>query len=117
MIPPLLRIARAASLLALVRAPAAAQQPISRVPAASAARPALRVGTATGNLRLDGVLDEAAWSAADSIADLTQIEPVEGARATGRTVFRVLASGDALIIGIRADGKFWRQPMFGTRST
>ena len=70
---------------------------------ANAARPTLRASTLRGAIRIDGVLDEADWATADSIADLTQIEPVEGARATGRTVVRILVSKDALVIGIRAD--------------
>jgi len=53
--------------------------------------------------RIDGRLDEAAWLEADSIGDLTQVEPVEGGGPSGRTVVRVLATGDALIIGVRAD--------------
>ncbi|HUQ80490.1 MAG TPA: DUF5916 domain-containing protein [Gemmatimonadaceae bacterium] len=91
-------------LAALGRTPVAAQQPTSAAATSSVGgRPALRVGTANGNLRLDGVLDEPAWAAADSIADLTQIEPVEGGRPTGRTVVRVLASSEAIIFGVRAD--------------
>jgi hypothetical protein len=67
------------------------------------ARPTLRVGTITSPVRIDGRLDEASWTTADSIATLTQIEPVEGAVPSGRTVVRVLADGTDLIIGIRAD--------------
>lgn len=67
------------------------------------AAPALRAGVLTGPLRLDGRLDEPAWAAADSITNLTQIEPVEGARPMGRTVVRVLADADAVVIGIRCD--------------
>ena len=63
----------------------------------------LRVGHLTGTLRLDGRLDEPAWAAADSIADLTQIEPVEGEAPSARTVVRVLADGAGIVIGIRAD--------------
>ena len=69
----------------------------------AAIRPTLRALTQRGLIRIDGLLDESDWSSADSIADLTQIEPVEGARATGRTVVRILVSADALVIGIRAD--------------
>jgi hypothetical protein len=72
--------------------PAAAQDP----------RPSLRVGTSTSVLKIDGVVDEAAWAMADSIANLTQIEPVEGQAPTGRTVVRVLAMGGAIVFGIRA---------------
>jgi hypothetical protein len=69
----------------------------------TSARLSLRVGTTSnGALKVDGVLDEAAWSSTDSIADLTQIEPVEGQQPTGRTVVRVLSTGDAIIFGIRA---------------
>ena len=81
----------------------AAQQPAAGAVSPAAARPALRIGSANGGLRLDGVLNEPAWAATDSIADLTQIEPVEGGRPTGRTVVRVLASGEAIIFGVRAD--------------
>lgn len=65
--------------------------------------PALRVGRVTGQVRLDGELTEAFWSRADSIADLTQIEPVERGAPAGRTVVRVVATSEAIIVGIRAD--------------
>src|SRR5687768_15319333 len=69
----------------------------------ASSRPALKVGTTSGGLRIDGVLDESDWLRADSIANLTQIEPVEGQLPTGRTVVRVLTTGDAVVFGIRAD--------------
>ena len=76
----------------------------STLPAQSAAaRPALRASSTTARIRIDGRLDEVEWQAADSIADLTQIEPREGSTPSGRTVVRVLALPDALVIGIRAD--------------
>ena len=65
-------------------------------------RPSLRIGEAT-NIRIDGRLSEPAWSTADVVSDLTQVEPVEGAAPSARTVVRVLTTGDAIIIGIRAD--------------
>ena len=64
--------------------------------------PALRAGPGAANVRLDGRLDEPGWRSTDSIADLTQVEPVEGARPTGRTTVRVLASADAIVVGIVA---------------
>jgi hypothetical protein len=67
------------------------------------ARPQLRVAPISRDVRLDGRLDEPEWVSADSISNLEQIEPVEGAQPNGKTVVRVLASADALIIGIRAD--------------
>lgn len=71
--------------------------------APSAARPTLRVGRAAGELRLDGKLDEASWTTADSIESLTELEPNEGEVPSGRTVVRVIADGDGLVFGIRAD--------------
>ncbi|MFP5356041.1 MAG: DUF5916 domain-containing protein, partial [Gemmatimonadota bacterium] len=81
---------------------------VSRLPAQqtaqqTAAAPTLRVGVARGVVHLDGRLDEAMWQAADSIGDLTQIEPVQGVAPSGRTVVRVVATAEALVIGIRAD--------------
>ncbi|MBK7833830.1 MAG: carbohydrate binding family 9 domain-containing protein [Gemmatimonadetes bacterium] len=81
----------------MCRAPSlGAQLPTTNVPA-------LRVGTVRGVVHLDGRLDEAMWAGADSIAALTQIEPVQGVRPAGRTVVRILASADAIVIGVRAD--------------
>ncbi|MEJ2678384.1 MAG: DUF5916 domain-containing protein, partial [Gemmatimonadota bacterium] len=65
-------------------------------------RPTLRASALPPDLRLDGRLAEPAWAAADSIAGLTQVEPEEGGRPTSRTVVRVLASADALVVGIVA---------------
>lgn len=65
--------------------------------------PALRIGAATGVVRIDGRLDESFWSRADSIGDLTQIEPVERSAPSGRTVVWVVATSDAIVVGIRAD--------------
>jgi hypothetical protein len=78
-----------------------AQQDTARV--GSGVRPALRAGRVSGELRIDGRLDEPTWATADSIADLTQIEPREGATPTGRTVVRVLTDASGIVIGIRAD--------------
>jgi hypothetical protein len=87
-------------LLPLVSSPAFSQS----TPAAGIGgeRPMLRIGTVTTPIRLDGLLDEQDWAQADSIGNLTQIEPVEGQAPTGRTIVRVLASGDAIVFGIRA---------------
>ena len=75
---------------------AAAQQTVSQ-------RPSLRVLAVSARIKVDGVLDEPEWTAADSVEDLTQVEPREGGTPSGRTVVRVLALPDALVIGIRAD--------------
>jgi hypothetical protein len=93
----------------LVPAPVQAQTP-QPVPTDSAAapeperrasgKPTLRTGALTG-LRLDGRLNEPAWAAADSIADLTMVEPDEGGVASGRTVVRVLADANDIVVGVR----------------
>jgi Domain of unknown function (DUF5916) len=54
------------------------------------------------HLEIDGRLDEDAWAAADVIPFLTMTEPVEGGPLTGRTIVRVLAGSDALVVGIEA---------------
>lgn len=66
-------------------------------------RPAVPVGAGASELRLDGVLNELAWAAADSIANLTTVEPREGEAPVGRTVVRILAGADEILIGVRAD--------------
>lgn len=85
-------------------APAAAQLPVQPATRAAAApRPALRSGQGRGSITLDGRLDERVWATADSLTDLVQLEPVQGGVPTGRTVVRVLARTDEIVIGIRAD--------------
>jgi hypothetical protein len=66
-------------------------------------RTTLRVASSHETIRVDGRLDEPAWAGADSIANLMQVEPLQGATPSARTVVRVLARGDAIIIGVRAD--------------
>ena len=48
---------------------------------------------------LDGVLDEAAWAAADKVTDFVQSEPNTGAPATEATEVRVLYDATTLYIG------------------
>jgi hypothetical protein len=72
---------------------------------AVAQAPELRAGALSSPIRIDGSLDESAWQSADSIANLTQIEPTEGATPSGTTVVKVLMSKEDLIIGIRAENR------------
>ena len=65
--------------------------------------PELRAGILATSIKLDGVLDEPAWNTTDSIANLTQTEPVEGASPAARTVVKVLMDATTLLIGIRCD--------------
>jgi Domain of unknown function (DUF5916) len=70
--------------------------------AQTSSRPILRVSPLTGELRLDGRLDEPDWAAADSILDLTQVEPTQGGPPSARTVVKVLANARELVIGVVA---------------
>ena len=69
-----------------------------------AGAPALRTGPLSQPIRLDGRLDEAIWSSADSIGSLTQVAPVQGAAAVSRTVVKVLASDREIVFGFVAYG-------------
>ena len=62
---------------------------------------------------MDGHLDPAAWGGADSITDFRQRDPVEGARASERTVVRVLHDRDALYVAVRA----WDRDAAGIKAT
>ena len=53
-------------------------------------------------VRLDGSLAGPAWSAADSIVDFRQREPLEGAPASERTVVKVIRDARNLYVGVRA---------------
>jgi hypothetical protein len=53
------------------------------------------------SVRLDGRLDEPFWATADSVADLRQREPLQGAPASERTVVRVVRDAKALYVGVR----------------
>src|SRR2546428_168513 len=94
---------RYATPLALVLVIGAAHSSAAQSGATAPARPTLRLTEAVGRIHIDGRLTEAAWTTADSIATLTQVEPAEGVAPSMRTVIRVLTTGDAIIIGVRAD--------------
>jgi uncharacterized protein DUF5916 len=49
---------------------------------------------------LDGRLDEPAWRAGDSIANLVTIEPEEGGVPAGRTTIKVLVDPGEVIVGV-----------------
>jgi hypothetical protein len=56
---------------------------------------------------IDGRLDDAVWSSAEAIANLTQVDPREGAHPTELTEVRILFDSNALYVGIRC---FDREP-------
>jgi len=63
-------------------------------------RPSLHAGTLSGDLVLDGVLSEVAWATAESIENLTTVEPEEGGVPAGRTMVKVLANAKELVFGV-----------------
>lgn len=62
--------------------------------------PSLRVGALTTPVRIDGRLDEPAWQSAESTDAFRQTDPQEGAPPSVRTIVRVLADANALVVGI-----------------
>jgi hypothetical protein len=77
-----------------------AQEPSAPGPAG--ALPTSRAVRATGSIRVDGRLDDAAWATAPVTGVFTQIDPDEGKPASERTEVRVVYDDDALYVGIRA---------------
>lgn len=65
----------------------------------SVPRPAMRAVLTDQPIRIDGILDEAAWATADSATDFITAIPRDGYPATERTVARVLIDGDHLYVG------------------
>ncbi len=65
--------------------------------------PSLRVGTSEGNVRLDGLFDEAAWTGVESISAFTMIEPSEGDMPTAATTVRLLVRPTEIFIGVVCD--------------
>ena len=53
-------------------------------------------------IKIDGVLDEAAWELAQPATDFRQERPIEGAAASERTEVRVLFDDKNIYFGIRA---------------
>jgi hypothetical protein len=76
---------------------------VSRAYAQQTEPPRLRAGMLPERITVDGVLDEPAWSAADQTDAFAQADPVEGADPSARTVVRVLAGSNGLLIGIVCD--------------
>jgi hypothetical protein len=74
--------------------------PIAALAQSAAEVPSARVGIAAGNIRLDGVFDEEAWSSAEPISAFTMIEPSEDVAPTAATTVRVLVRSMEIFIGI-----------------
>lgn len=54
------------------------------------------------DVRIDGVMDEAAWAEAPILTGFTQYDPLEGIPATQNTEVRILVTDAAVLFGIRA---------------
>ena len=52
-------------------------------------RPTMNAGLVSDKIIIDGFVNEADWSKADSITDFYQTQPIPGLRGTERTVVRV----------------------------
>ena len=61
-------------------------------------RPTMNASLLNGEITIDGRIDEPSWMLADSISDFYQSQPIPGARATERTVVRVLYDSEFLYI-------------------
>ncbi len=66
----------------------------------SDARPQFAAAPGAESVRLDGVLDEAEWSAAEMISEMTMLEPTEGIAPTLATRVRILVGAREIVIGI-----------------
>ena len=75
---------------------ASAPEPGPAAPVASVAR-------RTGEVRVDGRIDEAAWDTAPLVSDFVQSEPVEGDPASHGTRVRVLLDEEAIYVAARMD--------------
>ncbi|HEX6040884.1 DUF5916 domain-containing protein [Longimicrobium sp.] len=90
-------------LLVLAAVPLPAQQGQAPAAAGGAAGTRRVAGAAplTGQVRVDGRLDDDAWASAPVLTDFTQAYPNPGAPASERTEVRVLVGPDALYVGAR----------------
>jgi hypothetical protein len=77
------------------------RQPVTAESSAAGSR-IIRAGKATPPPNLDGRLDDPAWANATVATDFTQNYPRGGTPATRRTEARVVFSGDAVYVGMRA---------------
>jgi len=64
------------------------------------AKRALRATTFASEVTLDGKLDEPYWATADSIVNLTTIEPEEGGVPAGQTTVKILVNPNEIVFGV-----------------
>ncbi len=94
---PLTRVALALALASACTIPVHA--------ADAAPRPALATGRTDSPVRIDGVLDEAAWASASATEGFLLIGPREGQAPDESTTVRVLRDGDRVVFGIWCQAK------------
>jgi hypothetical protein len=74
---------------------------LAHIPAAHAVEQVtLPVGSRQGELEFDGILDEPFWMTAASIDSLTMVEPYVNQPASLRTVVKIVADDENIILGI-----------------
>ncbi len=95
----MIRIFVRAALLSALPAAAFAQE--TPGPVNSREVPVLQVHRSTAPVRIDGRLNEDAWSAAQAATNFVQGEPIEGAPANHSTEVRVLYDEQAIYVGAR----------------
>ncbi|MFL5381601.1 MAG: DUF5916 domain-containing protein [Longimicrobiaceae bacterium] len=97
------RILLASALAALAPLCAPAQDTVPAQPAvhASGATPQISAVPRTGEISIDGRLDEEVWRTAPAATGFTQQDPNEGRPATERTEVRIAYDQEALYIGAR----------------
>jgi hypothetical protein len=89
-------------LAAVIPAVISAQNPPAQTPAVdTSARRVAQAARRSGEIHLDGRLDEAAWKAAAPAGNFIQSYPKPGAPAPDQTEVRVLYDDGALYVGIR----------------
>lgn len=89
------------SRLLVVGAALSAAAPASPASAEDASRPRIQAGVLSGEIQLDGRLDEPAWDAAGAIEGLLMVEPREGDPATSVTTVKVVAGPKVIVFGFR----------------
>jgi hypothetical protein len=77
-------------------------QVIAQAPSRENTAPTYRAAVANGPIRLDARFSEPIWQSVDSIVELRQREPLEGAPATERTVVKIVRDGAQLYVAVRA---------------
>ena len=89
----------------IVAVPLGAQIPVSGRAATDTVSPMLAHIRFTRELRLDGNLNDTAWTNADSVTTFTQRDPTQGGPASERTVVRFLGSPEGLWVGVWANDR------------